>query len=189
MAQVSVGSQTKTVRNCTHQSSHCPILHSYCRGLASHFHLQMKNVAELVLISILLVGVYGCSTQSSELRHSGVIPAGTLLKVALIDAIGTERSTPGDHFSGTLAEAVVIGGKTLLEKGTRVRGRIFDLREARGLNGMAELHLVLSEIIHGGKTIAIATQQLQASDPIRGSNIYYAPKTLLNFLLATLVEI
>lgn len=113
--------------------------------------------------------------------------------MALIDATGTDRSTPSDHFSDNLAEAVVIDGKTLLEKGTQVRGRIFDLREARRLNGGAELHLILTEIIYEGKVIAITTKQFEATANMgsvtKGADIHFAVKVRLDFILATQVEI
>src|SRR5438477_9210693 len=120
----------------------------------------MKIFGWFAAIWILFGGVYGCSAQLAELKPNSqktIIAAGTVLKVALIDPISTDKSTPGDHFSGTLAEAVVIDGKTLLEKGTPVRGRVFDLREPRRLNGGAALHLILTEIMYDGRTIAITT--------------------------------
>lgn len=119
--------------------------------------------------------------------------AGTILKVALIDAIGTDRSTPGDHFSASLAEAVVIDGKTLLKKGTQVRGRVFDLREPGHLNGVAAFRLILTEIMHEGKVIAITTRHFEATADIggvnRGEDIHFAAKARLDFILATQVEI
>ena len=48
-----------------------------------------------------LVGVCGCSINLRSLRSVSthfVIPAGTVLKVTLIDALSTDVSMPGDYF-------------------------------------------------------------------------------------------
>jgi hypothetical protein len=148
-----------------------------------------------LLASILFAGVYGCSAQSSELKLNPtktVIAAGTVLKIALIDPISTDKSTPGDHFSASLAEAVIIDGKTLLEKGTPLRGRVFDLREPRHLNGGAALHLILTEIMYEGKVITITTRHFEAMADmggITGKDIHFAAKARLDFILATPIEI
>jgi hypothetical protein len=84
---------------------------------------EMKSFAKLLLISTLLVGVCGCPAQSSGLRPGSahfVIPAGTVLRVTLIDALSTDVSLPGDYFSASLAEAVVVDGRMLFAARTRV---------------------------------------------------------------------
>jgi hypothetical protein len=148
-------------------------------------------------ILLAVMAIYGCSAALPELKlnlRKVVMPTGTVLKVTLIDAISTEKSTPGDHFSANLAEAVVINGKTLLEKGTQLRGRVFDLRQPRRLNGSAALHLILTEITYEGKTIAITTQHFEAIADMsggvsQGADIHFAVKARLDFILATQVEI
>jgi hypothetical protein len=122
------------------------------------------------------------------------MPPGTILKVVLTDAVGTDRSTPGDYFSGVLAESVVIGGRTLFEKGTKVRGRVFDLREPRKSNGGALLHLVLTEIAHEGKSITIITDHFVTTTDTtvvgtRGGDIHLTINTRIDFVLATPIEV
>lgn len=124
----------------------------------------------------------------------GVLPSGTILKVVLANAVSTDRSTPGDFFSGTLAESVVINGTTLFDKGTKVRGRVFDLREPRRSNGGALLHLVLTEIEYGGKSIAIMTNHfVSTSDDTvvgtRGRDIHLGINANIDFVLATSIVI
>src|SRR3954466_14656851 len=45
------------------------------------------------------------------------IPAGTKLQVTLLDAVSSDKSSAGDQFTASLAEPVVVGGKTVLAKG------------------------------------------------------------------------
>ena len=87
----------------------------------------------------------------------------------------------------------------LLEKGTQVRGHIFDLREPSRWNGAAALYLILTEITYGGKTFAIMTRQFAAAPDLattadinvgtRGKDIHIAARTRIDFILAMQVEI
>src|SRR5262245_1208810 len=57
------------------------------------------------------------------------IPSGTALTVVMIDAVGTDSSKPGDTFTASLGEPVVVNGKTVIAKGTKVRGRVETVTE------------------------------------------------------------
>src|SRR5215470_2611497 len=58
------------------------------------------------------------------------IPEGTKLRVALIDTVSSDKNRSGDQFQASLVEPVVVDGKTILEKGTKVRGRVLDAKES-----------------------------------------------------------
>jgi hypothetical protein len=95
-----------------------------------------------------------------------VIPTGTVLKVSLIDAVNSDTSSPGDRFMTSLAESVVINGATLLQKGTKVRGRVIDAEDSGQVKGRAAIRLTLTDIMQGDRTIAITTQTFAATaDP------------------------
>jgi hypothetical protein len=156
----------------------------------------MKALILFPSLWILIAGTAGCSVNPLTLipkARTPVIVAGTVLKIALIDPIGTDKSMPGDHFSATLAEPVVVDGKTVLEAGTRVRGRVFDLREPRRVNGGAAVRLILTEIVYGGMPIAITTQHFEAiadtSAAVTGGDIHFATKARLDFILASRIEL
>jgi hypothetical protein len=158
--------------------------------------VEKKSVLRLAVTCLLLAAVCACAGQLPAFipPGGGAISSGTILKVVLADAVSTDSSTPGDYFSGALAEPVVVDGRTLLEKGTEVRGRVFDLREPRQSNGGALLHLVLTEIVHEGKTITIATNHFVATNNdafvgTRGRDIHLKINTRIDFVLATPIEI
>jgi hypothetical protein len=90
------------------------------------------------------------------------IPAGTVLTVAMIDAVGTDTNKAGDEFMASIAEPVVVNGKTVLAKGTKVRGRIETLDEPGRVKGKAALSLVLTQLMGGDKPVAITTQPFAA---------------------------
>ena len=122
------------------------------------------------------------------------MPPGTILKVVLTGAVSTDKSTPGDYFSGVLAEPVAVNGRIFFEKGTKVRGRVFDLREPRASNGGALLHLVLTEIEREDKQITITTNHFVTStgDSVvgtRGGDIHLKINSRIDFVLATPIAI
>src|SRR5215475_4406783 len=91
------------------------------------------------------------------------IPAGTRLRVALIDAVGSDRNRAGDHFAASLAEAVVIDGRTVLSKGTKVRGRVVGAKGSGRVKGRASIQLRLTEIVFkDGRQMDIATKPYTA---------------------------
>jgi hypothetical protein len=90
------------------------------------------------------------------------IPAGTTLTVAMIDAVGTDTSKAGDTFMASVAEPVVVNGKTVLPKGMKVRGRVATVDEPGRVKGKAAISLVLTQFVKNGKTYAITTEPFTA---------------------------
>jgi hypothetical protein len=135
----------------------------------------MKRVYQLAIVAMMLIGVFGCGenkADSSVLDKTGFLPAkpkppvvekttlpeGTRLRVALIDGVSTTKSSPGDQFMASVSEPVVIDGKTVIQKGTKVRGRVTDVAESGRVKGRASIRLVLTDIVQGGKELPIATK-------------------------------
>jgi hypothetical protein len=90
------------------------------------------------------------------------IPAGTLLTVAMIDAVGTDTNHVGDTFAASIADPVIVDSKTILAKGMKVRGRVETLDEPGRVKGKAAISLVLTQLLGRDKTYAIATQPFTA---------------------------
>jgi hypothetical protein len=92
-----------------------------------------------------------------------LIPAGTTLRIVLIDAVSSDKNRAGDKFAASLAEPVVIDGKTVLSKGTKLRGRVVDAKESGRVKGRASIELKLTEIVFkDGKQMDIATKPYTA---------------------------
>jgi hypothetical protein len=90
------------------------------------------------------------------------VPSGTELTVVMTDAVGTDTSKPGNTFTGSLGESVIVNGKTVIAKGTKVQGRVETVDEPGRVKGKAALSLVLTQLVRGGKTYPIATEPFSA---------------------------
>jgi len=91
------------------------------------------------------------------------VPAGTKLRVVLLQAVSSDKSRAGDQFTASLSDPIVVDGKTVLAKGTKLRGRVVDAKESGRVKGRAILELTLTEVIRSeGKSISISTKPYTA---------------------------
>src|SRR6266478_3301407 len=134
----------------------------------------MKRVFYMLFIGAFAASVAACSSNPSETsadssKPSGffdrlkpepkiTVPAGTRLRVALVEGVSTTKNSPGDRFTATLAEPVIVDGKMVLEKGTKVRGSVVDVKESGRVKGRASIQLTLNEIVRDGKSLPISTK-------------------------------
>ena len=79
-------------------------------------------------------------------RASLAVPAGTEIKVRLNTPLDTGEAQAGQSFTGTLAEPVVAGGKTLMSKGAAVRGKVVEAVSSGRLKRPASITLVLTTV-------------------------------------------
>src|SRR5437879_1916203 len=141
---------------------------------------KMKRILYVFFIAAVASSLIGCSKDPSTTNADStgkslglfdqakpepkvVIPAGTHFRIALIDAVSSDKSRRGDSFMATLAEPIVVDGKTVMEKGTRVKGRVVDAKESGRVKGRASIELMLTEIVRdNGKSVNISTKPYRA---------------------------
>lgn len=87
-----------------------------------------------------------------------IVPAGTALRVRLNEGVSASKSEPGTEFSASLSDPVVVNGKTVLPQGAKVIGRVIDAKESGRVKGRASLSLVLTSVVHNGKSVPVETQ-------------------------------
>jgi hypothetical protein len=106
-----------------------------------------------------------------------VLPAGTLLTVELPNLLSANQVQPGKAFSASVAAPFTIDGKTLLERGTVVKGRIESVRldDANRFESRGYIRLTLNSIKIGGKTVPIHTLSLYTRALVQPSNILSGP--------------
>jgi len=90
------------------------------------------------------------------------IPAGTTLSVTLSTSLNSGKNNAGDTFTGNISEDVVVGGKTVLARGTAVEGKVVSAEGAGKVKGKGQMSLTLTEAKVNGKTVTLATKTLSA---------------------------
>jgi hypothetical protein len=147
----------------------------------------MKNAFTGILLTVMGLGMVSCSSTSTtpgadspvaEPASSNAapsapvapkpepapvvkmvaIPAATPLEVLLDGSLSSNKSSAGDKFEASLAAPVIVDGATLLEKGTRFHGRVVAAEGSGRVKGLASLTLVLTDVVHAGKTTPITTK-------------------------------
>jgi hypothetical protein len=146
----------------------------------------MKNAFTGILLTLMGFGMVSCSSTSTapgadssaaEPASSNVaanapapkpepapvvkmvsIPAATALDVLLDGSLSSDKSSAGDKFEATLAAPLVVDGTTILEKGSRFHGRVVAAEGSGRVKGLASLTLVLTDVVHEGKTTPITTK-------------------------------
>jgi len=81
-----------------------------------------------------------------EVAKPVVVPAGTVVTVRLGQAVGSKISQPGQTFSATLVEGVVVGGETAIAKGATASGTVVDAKPLGRFKGGAMLQLKLNSV-------------------------------------------
>ena len=89
------------------------------------------------------------------------IPAGTRLEVRLNNELGSKISQPGDGFSATVTEDVVVGGTTVIARGARAQGKVIDAKPLGHFKGGARLALRLQEVNTAAGNTPVATSTVE----------------------------
>ena len=79
-------------------------------------------------------------------KKLAVVSAGTSLTVRIGQPVGTKTAKEGDRFTGTLAAPVLIDGKTILPRGSKIEGLVIRSQRGLGPAGKPELKLKLTHI-------------------------------------------
>ena len=130
-----------------------------------------------VLAVVLAMGACSSSDSSSESAKAGdkpagsssplgrilssttpvTIPEGTAIAITLDQALDSEQNKSGDSFDGSVSEAVVVNGKTVIPKGAQVQGTIVEAKESGRLKGVAVLRLALKQVEVDSKDYDVST--------------------------------
>ncbi len=74
------------------------------------------------------------------------IPAGTRVRVRINQDLGSKISHPGDTFSATVADAVIVDGQTVIPRDARAEGTVIDAKPLGHFKGGALLELRLERV-------------------------------------------
>jgi hypothetical protein len=92
-----------------------------------------------------------------------VIPAGTVITVRLGESLSSKSSQAGQGFSASVAEPVVVNGKTLIADGAAAHGTVVAAKAMGHFKGGALLEVRLDSVQIEGKDHAIQTAAVARS--------------------------
>jgi len=83
------------------------------------------------------------------------------LEIRLDETLGSDLSQTGQIFTATQNRAVSVGGKNVLQKGSRIEGLVVDASSTLQYSRPGQLELTLTSVTSGGKIIQISTNTLR----------------------------
>lgn len=95
------------------------------------------------------------------------LPAGTWIRVRVNQMLSSDRNQPGDTFTASLLEPLVVNGLVVARRGQLISGRVAEAQKAGRVKGTSRLGVELTEIGF------VDGQQL----PVRSQLIEYAGRT------------
>ncbi len=129
----------------------------------------MKREKSLLIVSVLfVVALAGCGTTGGGGESSSttpavtrpkpiVVPAGTEIDVRLTTGLNSESNSAGDPFEGTLDNAVMLGDRVAIPKGSEVKGQVTSAVKSGRLKQRAELWVTVTEVTVRGNSYDVAT--------------------------------
>jgi len=82
--------------------------------------------------------------------------------------MGSKVSTPGDRFTATVAEPVVVGGVTVIKAGSSASGTVVDAKPLGRFKGGASLSVRLDSVRAFGTTYQIASSTVDRAEKGKG---------------------
>ena len=95
------------------------------------------------------------------------IPAGTVLKIRMIDAVDSEVSQLGQTFQASLDDPITIDGETVIPRGVDVIAKLVEDKQSGKLSGRTELTLDLKSIRVNGRMVDLVTEEVTTSSESR----------------------
>ena len=100
------------------------------------------------------------SIKKSFSPETGILPAGTKIRVRLSQVISTDTGQSGDDFLATLDSSLIANDKTLVPAGSKIIGELPYVKDSGRVKGRAELQMTLRKIIVDGAEYDIKTHAL-----------------------------
>lgn len=96
------------------------------------------------------------------------VPAETPITVVLSSTISSRVAKPGDDFEATVAEPVVVEGRTAIPKGAHANGTVVDAKKQGTFKGEAVLAIRLTRVEIHGKGYEISTSPYGGTEKGKG---------------------
>jgi hypothetical protein len=96
------------------------------------------------------------------------LPAGTAIRVRLDQDLGSKISQPGDSFTATVADDVMVDGKTVIARGSRADGAVIDAKPLGKFKGGAELVVKLERVSTREGSYPVSTSTVERAERGKG---------------------
>jgi BON domain len=96
------------------------------------------------------------------------IPAGTTVRIRMIDSIDSKTNKPGESFMASLEAPIVVGEQVVVPKGSDASVRLVNAKSAGKIKGKSELELQLASIKAHGKSYEVQSSSYQEEGASRG---------------------
>jgi hypothetical protein len=96
--------------------------------------------------------------RAQQAGQSVVVPAGTMLRVRINQAMDSRHTPPGTPFDGVVISDVLADGSVAIPRGALVQGRVSDVQPGGDLRGRGWLALELNQVTLEGHTYPLATE-------------------------------
>ena len=110
-----------------------------------------KNILPVILIGIGLLSFGMCAQASQKRINADVqavkLPAGTTMKIELLEPVSTGVAGVGDEFSAMLKEDKIVNGQVALPVGSVIRGTVDKIVPAKRLSRSAVLYIDFDHIV------------------------------------------
>jgi len=84
-----------------------------------------------------------------------VVPAGTRIRVRLLDTVSTRTTRAGERFAASLDEPLVVGDRVVVPRGTTFHGRVIESKPSGRFKGRAVVALHLDSFDLNGQSYRI----------------------------------
>jgi len=156
------------------------------------FRFNAVSLAALALVSVLSLG--GCKSLTQQAGNSPSstnpqstpgqpganapqtppppaaidLPAGSRIRVRLDQDLGSKISRPGESFSATVAEDVVVNGQTVIARDSRADGTVIDAKALGHIKGGAYLSIRIDRVHTNWGSYPVETSSIDRAEKGKG---------------------
>jgi len=98
------------------------------------------------------------------------IPAGTDVRVQMIDTIDSKTNQPGETFQASLDSPLVSGSQVVVPKGADVVVKLLEAKTSGKFKGQSELEVALDHVVLKGKSYPLSSSSVQEVGKSRGKD-------------------
>ncbi len=96
------------------------------------------------------------------------VPAGTDVRVRMIESVDSERASLGQTFRASLDEPIYVNGQEALPRGVDVLTKLVEDRQSGRIQGRTVLTLALATITFNGRTYDVTSSDVRTESSSRG---------------------